>query len=331
MKIRQLAAAFVVVGGLVAGAFTGIPAAGASEITCQIQNGCGTLHGIDAVGTPVALDAKKKADLGIDIAYPDLPGDRATAYSLVEHQGHGKWTFADKSETVSSQSGITGLNIFTGLNIPGALQFSYSSALVGTTTVSVTWPGSSTPTTVTLTGGAGSTPLPAYLRNGIYTVGISVTVQPPTVEGTPPPATTFTGTFGFTVQGNAVYVPAQPYYTIVYVTENGTWTSDCVTALPGGLLANEPCDWGRSPDQQFRFYTSNGGVLSTGSVVVPQSVSSQQYAVENAATGKYLESLSGLLPAQLLVPQSDAADALPFTGRQLDANGPSTAVWEFSS
>lgn len=305
----------------------------ASEIACQVADGCGTLHGTDAAGIPVALDAKRKADLGIDIGYPDLPNDQATAWSLVLHQGHGRVTYTDLTDTPAG----TGIDGLTASVAAGSLTFTYEGN--GTSAYSIGLSGfPELPASLALANTIAepdiytvSTAVPAYLRPGTYNVAIVLTSQDPAVEGTTPPPVFTDGTLTLTVTGTVVFVPAQPYYSLAYVTPQGNWTSDCATVLGDGLMRNEPCTLGRDPTQMFRFYQVNAGVVGTVPVVVPLASSAQPYAVMNTMTGKYLEDQSGLSASQLLIPQSDAGDALAFTGRQLDALGPATAVWSFGS
>jgi hypothetical protein len=331
MKIRNVLGLLALTGSVVGTALTGIGSASASEINCRVADGCGTLHGINAVGTPVVLDVKRQANLGIDIGYPDLPGDRASALSFVKHEGRGKWTYADKT-FAGSFAGIAGLTV-TVAN--GSISFSYAlpstpAAVTAPDTYSVGLSGlPALPSAVALTGTGpfiGSTAVPAWLRPGTYTVAVTLTDTP--ASGLPAVST---GTLTLTVTGNVVYVAAKPFYTIVYVTANGTWTSDCVTALGNGLLRDEPCTLGRAPDQMFQFFASNAGVLASSPAVLPLAESTQAYAVKSITTGAFLEDQSGLSAAATQVPQSDTADAVIFTGRELDANGTSANTWTFGS
>lgn len=336
IRIRNIVAPLVLAGGLAASALTGSPAM-ASEAACQVQNGCGTLHSVNAAGTPVVLDAKRQADLGEDIGYADLIGDRASSFSLVQHEGRGRVTYTDKTFT-GAFTGIDNLTVSVG---GGSISFKAVAPSAETTdTYSVGLSGlPALPSTVALTQGTGpaggiftgSTAVPAYLHPGTYTVGVTLTDTP--LNGTP---VVTTGILTLTVTGNVVFVPAQPFYTIVYVTAQGNWTSDCVTALGNGLLKNEPCTLGKDPSQMFRFFTATvdgpATTLSTGSVSVPFVASAQQYAVLNVATGKYLEDQSILSAQATMVPQSDPADAVVGTGRELDANGSAAAglaTWQF--
>ena len=79
---------------------TGIGLAGtaqASSTGCAFSNGCATLHGTDALGYAVAMDAKRQVKTGIVIGYPDNASDNATSFDGVLHYGKGKrvTTYAD--------------------------------------------------------------------------------------------------------------------------------------------------------------------------------------------------------------------------------------------
>ena len=314
---RTLAAAAV--GGL---ALLGlaVPSAHASEVNCAPSNNCGTLHGVDALDAPVALDAKRQADLGMDIGFPDLPGDRATAFSLVPHAGHGHDLRAWADSSVSVTPTIRGL---TATVTNGVLTFTYTGGVAGYSySVSLGYlPGVQSSVTLN-SAGTGTLTFPEDLRRGVtqVSVSLSATALPGGTDESQPP--TLTGTITFNANAIEVYTPSQGVtsYTIVYVTAAGTWTSDCVTAVGAGMLRNEPCTLGRDPSQQFEFDVA-------GSPVVV-SASGQAYSVKNIVTGKFLEDQSTADPS---VPQTDAADSVVGSGRQLDVNGPDTAVWSFGS
>lgn len=74
-----IAAAVVIAGVSYAGA------ASASTPDCAFGDGCATLHGSDAAGNGVALDAKYQNKHQILIGYPDKPGDGATSFDGVLH------------------------------------------------------------------------------------------------------------------------------------------------------------------------------------------------------------------------------------------------------
>jgi hypothetical protein len=56
---------------LAAGAAIGATSAFASTAGCSFGDGCATLHGVNAAGNPVAMDAKYKNEHEILIGYPD--------------------------------------------------------------------------------------------------------------------------------------------------------------------------------------------------------------------------------------------------------------------
>ncbi len=75
----------------------------ASSPGCAFTNGCATLHGTDANGSTVAMDAKYKNKNEILIGYADNAGDGATSFDGVLHYGKGKktTTYADTGLVVS--------------------------------------------------------------------------------------------------------------------------------------------------------------------------------------------------------------------------------------
>ncbi len=91
-KIAGVAVAALAFGGMAAMA---APSANATTFNCVFSNGCGALHGVNAVGTPVAVDAKYKNPAEEAIGYPDLSGDSATNVALVAHQSKSFGTLAD--------------------------------------------------------------------------------------------------------------------------------------------------------------------------------------------------------------------------------------------
>ena len=238
----------------------------------------------------------------MDIGFPDLPGDRATAFSLVPHAGHGHDLRAWADSSVSVTTTIPGL---TATVTNGVLTFSLASPVAGYVyTVGLGYlPGVAS--SVVLGGPGpltGSAVFPTDLRSGDTQVSVSLSA----VAGTnPAPAlplpVSASGTVTFHAQAHEVFTPSQGVtsYTIVYVTAAGTWTSDCVTAVGAGMLRNEPCTLGRDPSQQFEFDVA-------GSPVVV-SASGQAYSVKNIVTGKFLEDQSTADPS---VPQTDAADSV---------------------
>lgn len=98
MQVKHALAAVAVpallTGGLLA---AGAGPASASTTGCAFTNGCGTLHGFDAAGNAIAMDAKYKNGTEITIGYVDKPGDGATSYDAVLHYlpGARVTTYAD--------------------------------------------------------------------------------------------------------------------------------------------------------------------------------------------------------------------------------------------
>jgi hypothetical protein len=88
---------------LAAGAAIGATSAFASTAGCSFGDGCATLHGVNAAGNPVAMDAKYKNKNEILIGYPDNAGDGATSFDGVLHFGKGPkvTTYADTGLAVS--------------------------------------------------------------------------------------------------------------------------------------------------------------------------------------------------------------------------------------
>ena len=90
-KIRLLAATAALLlpaGGLALTA----GAALASSTGCAFSNGCATLHGTDANGNAVAMDAKYQNKNEILIGFLDNAGDGATSFDGVLHYGKGTKT-----------------------------------------------------------------------------------------------------------------------------------------------------------------------------------------------------------------------------------------------
>ena len=83
-KVLAAAAGLTLLGGIAAAG-----TARASSPDCAFSNGCATLHGTDANGNTVAMDAKKQNKAGIVIGYPDNAGDGATSFDGVLHYGKG--------------------------------------------------------------------------------------------------------------------------------------------------------------------------------------------------------------------------------------------------
>jgi len=86
---------------------TGIGLAGtaqASSTGCAFSNGCATLHGTDAAGNDVAMDAKYQRSTEILIGYADNAGDNATSFDAVLHYGKGAkvTSYADTGLQVSN-------------------------------------------------------------------------------------------------------------------------------------------------------------------------------------------------------------------------------------
>ena len=122
--------------GLTAGA------AYASSTGCAFSNGCATLHGTDANGNSVAMDAKYQKKTEILIGYADSAGDGATSFDGVLHYGRGtkSTTYQDTALQVSHLD-----NSCTGT--PGTLTVG-SSTVAGSGALTVSNP----PSGVTITG-----------------------------------------------------------------------------------------------------------------------------------------------------------------------------------
>ena len=86
-KIGTAAAVLLAAGGLT---LTAAGTASASSTGCAFSNGCATLHGTDANGSSVAMDAKHKNKTEIVIGYGDNAGDAATSWDGVLHYTHAK-------------------------------------------------------------------------------------------------------------------------------------------------------------------------------------------------------------------------------------------------
>lgn len=84
-----LAAAGVASAGILT---LGTSSAYASSGGCAFGNGCATLHGQDAAGHDVAMDAKYQKKNEILIGYPDLNNDTATSFDGVLHFTKGPKT-----------------------------------------------------------------------------------------------------------------------------------------------------------------------------------------------------------------------------------------------
>jgi hypothetical protein len=87
-KVFAFGAGLTLLGGIAATTGT----AQASSPACAFSNGCATLHGTDANGNTVAMDAKRLNKAGIIIGYPDNVGDGATSFDGVLHYGKGAKT-----------------------------------------------------------------------------------------------------------------------------------------------------------------------------------------------------------------------------------------------
>jgi hypothetical protein len=90
-------AALVAGGGALAGPASAAPL---SSTNCAFSNGCATLHGTDAAGNAVAMDAKYQNPAEIVIGYPDKAGDGATSFDAVIHYTSAKGGYADTGLTV---------------------------------------------------------------------------------------------------------------------------------------------------------------------------------------------------------------------------------------
>src|SRR5208282_309671 len=111
-KVLAASAVLTLAGGIAATAGT----AQASSTGCAFTNGCATLHGTDANGSTVAMDAKYKNKNEILIGYADNASDGATSFDGVLHYGKGKKTTSYQdtglqfSPTVSSFTCISGVS-----------------------------------------------------------------------------------------------------------------------------------------------------------------------------------------------------------------------------
>ena len=105
------------------------------------------------------------------------------------------------------------------------------------------------------------------------------------------------------------------FYTIVGA-KDGSWSNQCLTAQGSGMLRFATCTLGRDSGQRFYAYLNGTGTSHPDVVANAPG----EYAFRNLATGDFMEDASNSNPA---VHQSDIADAMLPTGRQLDVNGTS--------
>lgn len=319
---------------MVGGAAVAAGAADASSTGCAFTNGCATLHGTDANGSAVAMDAKYKNKSEILIGYPDNSGDNATSFDGVLHYTKATssttWSDTDLApiafpDVSPSSSPVHITSFHEDLNT-GELEFKVT--------------GGTAPYTATLSGLAGgSVTSPIDAASSSYNGEISVegdTLTPGvynnivltiTDSNTPTAhVVSYTGTAR--VFGHKVTVAGgnKPFYTFVYAA-NGVWSNMCVTDENGsGALRLETCTLGHNLGQDFTVDSSNG-LLGSGQA----HVSNVLAANANGASSSCLTDPSTSNPA---TPQSDAADQLPPGGRQLYVNGSCAAgvnLWSWNT
>ena len=341
-----LAASLAVAGG-----------AQASSAGCAFSNGCATLHGTDANGNAVAMDAKYQRKTEILIGYPDQVGDNATSFDGVLHYGHGRATkvwndtgVTDWSGFISTTSGTpaittSGFGSYNG--VTGCLDFKVSGG-----TPAGPAAGSS-PTNllaqppaykVTLAGLAGAvvTVAPAYSTAGVLLPGpyaASICVNGDnlvpgvyhnltlTVSDAAATVNSNSITFAAEIHGVQVVNPGAntAFYTFVYAA-NGVWSNQCVTDINGsGALRLETCTLGHNTGQDFTIDSANG--LLDGN----------QHHVSNllsAAVNSAKSCLTDPSTSNAATPQSDAADEVAPGGRQLYVNGScavNTNLWSWGT
>lgn len=128
-KVLIAAALLASGGGVAAGT------AMASTPDCTFGNGCATLHGSDAAGHGVAMDAKYQKKTEILIGFPDNNGDTATSFDGVLHftKGPKSTTYQDTGFTLSPS--FTSVPCITGT--PHAITPSGNPLTAGTNTLTV--------------------------------------------------------------------------------------------------------------------------------------------------------------------------------------------------
>jgi len=339
MHVKTRTAAFLIAAaslGLGTAAVTAGPAS-ASTPGCAFSNGCATLHGTDALGRAVAMDAKYQNKNEIEIGYADNVGDTATSFDgvLHSHQTRPVNTWDD-----------TGLGPFTAdppvySNVNGATKIQVTNFADDPSTgvITITVKGGTAPYTATLTGLQGATVTSPITKSsgGSFNADISVNgatnaqgfynniVLTITDSATPTPQTvTYTGSAE--VFAHRVTIPSsnEPYYTYVYAP-NGTWTNQCVTDINGsGALKLSLCTNGHDAGQDFTTDAAGGLLGATPahiSNLLAASVGSKSCLVDPSVSNP-------------TTPQSDAADEVAPGGRQLYVNGScavDTNLWSWNT
>ncbi len=314
--------------------------ASASSTGCAFSNGCATLHGTDAAGNDVAMDAKYQNKSEILIGYPDNTGDNATSFDGVLHYTHTRsvttWDDSELKQFAADAPVYANQGSATPIKISGS---SYDAA-TGTWNITVT--GGTGPYTAAISGlsdsgSAASVTSPITESSGSYNAAISVngdTLAPGvydditltiTDSATPVPQSV-SYTAAARVVAHSVTIPGgnEPFYTFVYAP-HGDWTSQCVTDINGsGALKLYPCTEGREAGQDFTI-GSTGGLLD-----------GSQNHVSNllAAAAGASSCLTDPSTSNALAGQSDAADEVAPGGRQLYVNGSCAAganLWSWGT
>jgi len=342
---RKIYAGMVALTALGTAGATGALPAFASSTGCAFSNGCATLHGTDALGRAVAMDAKYQNKSEILIGYADNVGDGATSFDGVLHYTRATstttwddtevlpvWpattvTETGPSTTLGINPGSVHLDAATGVwsfqvtggsgpytaTISGLSDSSSSATVTPAVTPVVGSPGVTTPNAQLSVNGA--TLAPGVYDNAVLTI---------TDSGTPTPSTV-TYTFLVHVFAHAVTIPGgdAPYYTFVYAPA-GTWSSQCVTDINGsGALRLYPCTAGHDPGQDFTTDATAGTLSAT-----PAHISN----LLAASVGKS-SCLTDPSVSNPTTPQSDAADETLTGGRQLYVNGSCIAgnLWSWDT
>ena len=107
MTIRTKVLAAAAALALISGTGAVATSAWASSPGCAFSNGCATLHGTDASGNTVAMDAKYQNKSEILIGYVDNAGDGATSFDGVLHYGKGAKTTTYQDTACRPTSGTT--------------------------------------------------------------------------------------------------------------------------------------------------------------------------------------------------------------------------------
>lgn len=275
-KVLALAAASATT--LTLGLAAGMTSAEASSTGCAFTNGCATLHGTDAAGDTVAMDAKYQNKNEILIGYPDNASDGATSFDGVLHYGKGKpvTTYQDTGlvvthfdNTCSATSAdvapvVTGNGGTSGTISDGTNDLSQSTGVshltVSGSGATLGWSTVTPPVTI---GPALLTVAEDYGAGCVALWHTTVTISSVTGDATFAPLTftlvtsgagghiheTNTGssadTFTDTVSGGTFSFTALPAGITPGGTDNGVLTADTSTAIPGtytsvGVVYTEP-------------------------------------------------------------------------------------------